>query len=80
MEKINWQTFCTNRFNVRLLKKFATGQITLRNLALNVNTTDAQFEAYCIERSIGTQYARVLARKALKRRGVDTASSVAMYM
>ena len=80
MEKINWNAFCTNRFNVRLLKKFATEQITLRNLATNVNTADARFEAYCMETSIGTQYARLLARKALKRRGIDTQSSVAMYM
>ena len=80
MEKINWHVFCTNRFNVRLLKKFATGQITLRHLATNVNTADARFEAYCMETSIGTQQARLLARKALKRRGIDTDSQVAMYM
>ena len=79
-ETIAWNVFFTNRFNVRLLKKFATEQITLRGLATTVNTADARFETYCIERSIGTQYARTLARKALKRRGIDTSSSVAMYM
>ena len=65
---INWNAFFVNRYNTRLLKQFATGKITVRELALGVNTNSARTAAYQVEAWLGTMYGRRLARKAIARR------------
>lgn len=65
---LNWSAFFTNRYNTRLLKQFATGKLTVRELSTRVNTPDARHAAYQIQALAGTQYGRRLARKAISRR------------
>lgn len=69
---VNWNLLLeTNEDVSNLIESWATGDITTRDVASRVAYTEFSGEFRKLVRDNGTTYARRLARKALRYRGVS---------
>ena len=69
-ETTNWELLLSNRQNRTTMKRFATGQYSSQAVTKAFAYTDQAGEFRKLVRSNGTTYARRLARKALRYRGI----------
>jgi|TARA_Y100000401_G_scaffold47310_1_gene36465 hypothetical protein len=69
-ETTDWGLLLSTRKNQRTMTKFATGALSASDTTRAFAHTDYAGEFRRLIRSNGTQYARRLARKALRYRGI----------
>jgi hypothetical protein len=66
---VNWNEVLGTKQQLRTVAKFAGGELSATKLRQTFRGTEVAGEINSLIRNHGTQYARRLARKALKRRG-----------
>ena len=69
-ETTDWGLLLSTRKNQRTMTKFATGALSASDATRAFAHTDYACEFRKLIRANGTQYARRLARKALRYRGI----------
>lgn len=67
---VNWTDVLSNRTRLNNVRRFAEGELTGQQLVEKMNNTEVISEVRYLLRRHGVTYARRLARKALRRRGV----------
>jgi|TARA_Y100001938_G_scaffold149900_1_gene238560 predicted hotdog family 3-hydroxylacyl-ACP dehydratase len=74
-ETTNWDLLLSRRQNQATMKRFATGKLTTTAVTKQFQNTEYAGEFRRLIRNNGTTYARRLARKALRYRGILQPSS-----
>ena len=72
MERVKWEKFEEKQEVLKTLASFAYDELSVKVCTNKLAYTDVAGEFRRLVRTRGTQTARLLARKALKRRGINS--------